>query len=191
MARNICGTPPHHHRGHRDRLHHVLMMWYDGLMRASNSPLRHAIKVLGATPVPRFGLPVQGEQTPPAAAPGRWSGGGESRPGPAAGLVGASLRLVTKRAGSSAEGAYAVSIVGMQPEQELPVNLVWPSTSRPGATSPPRTRDVVFIGNGLAEAMNIQVGETASPWSGARPPAECAACTMTVAGIYDVWHGGY
>ena len=89
--------------------------------------------------------------------------------------------LVTNRA-----GAFPVSIYGIEPEKEAPVNPIFQEEFlHAGRLLKADDEDVVFIGKGLADAMEIGVGDRIS-MSGKSTHEEMRKRTMTVIGIYDI-----
>ena len=70
----------------------------------------------------------------------------------------ASQRIITGGLASSREGAFAVSIVGVEPEKELPVSLVGQKVAK-GRYLEASDQDLVYIGQGLATAMGVDVGD--------------------------------
>lgn len=99
-------------------------------------------------------------------------------------VVAASRRINTGGLASNRTGAFAVGITGIEPEQELPVSLIAENTTG-GRFLTAADRDMVFIGKGLAEAMNVAVGDRFT-LAGRGTHDQMRSRTMTVAGIYDV-----
>jgi len=89
--------------------------------------------------------------------------------------------LVTNRA-----GVFPVSIYGIEPEVEAPVNPIFQEEFLlDGRLLEASDEDVVFIGKGLAEAMEVGVGDRIS-MSGKSIHEEMRKRTMTIIGIYDI-----
>ncbi|NQU29698.1 MAG: ABC transporter permease [Anaerolineae bacterium] len=106
----------------------------------------------------------------------------ESQPGVEVALRHANTGgLVTNRA-----GAFSVSINGIEPEKEAPVNPIFQEEFLlEGRLLKGEDEDVIFIGKGLADAMEIGVGDRIS-MSGKSTNEEMRKRTMTVIGIYDI-----
>ncbi|OQY32730.1 MAG: hypothetical protein B6243_07135 [Anaerolineaceae bacterium 4572_5.2] len=89
--------------------------------------------------------------------------------------------LITNRA-----GAFSVSIYGIEPEKEAPLNPVFQEEFLlDGRLLKADDEDVVFIGKGLADAMEVGVGDRISI-SGKSSHEEMRKRTMTIIGIYDI-----
>jgi ABC-type lipoprotein release transport system permease subunit len=87
--------------------------------------------------------------------------------------------MVTNR-----EGAFSVSIVGIEPEKEATVNLVAKNVSG-GRFLTSTDQESMFIGKGLAAAMNVSVGDRVT-LIGRTASKQMRKHTMTVVGIYDL-----
>ncbi len=89
--------------------------------------------------------------------------------------------LVTNRAGS-----FPISIYGIEPEIEAAVNPIFQEDFLvDGRLLKSDDEDMVFIGKGLADALEIGVGDRIS-MSGKSVHEEMRKRTMTVVGIYDI-----
>ena len=89
--------------------------------------------------------------------------------------------LVTNRA-----GAFPVGIFGIEPEIEARVNPIFQEEFlAEGRLLKADDEDVIFIGRGLAEAMEIGIGDRIT-MSGKSIHEEMRKRTMTVIGIYDI-----
>lgn len=83
-------------------------------------------------------------------------------------------------------GAFPVSIYGIEPEKEAPVNPIFQEEFLvDGRMLAANDEDAVFIGKGLADAMEIGVGDRITV-SGKSIHEEMRKRTMTVIGIYDI-----
>ncbi len=99
-------------------------------------------------------------------------------------VVAAAKRIVTGGIVTNREGAFAVSIVGVEPEKESRISPVAQNISA-GRYLGPEAEDVIVIGQGLATAMGVNVGDRITMV--ARSTHEqTRQRTMTVIGIYDV-----
>jgi putative ABC transport system permease protein len=82
------------------------------------------------------------------------------------------------------EGAFGVTIVGVEPEKEVAASL-WAQKVSDGRYLTSADTDMVYIGRGLAEAMDVGVGDRFT-LTGRDTHQEMRGRTMTVAGIYDL-----
>jgi len=99
-------------------------------------------------------------------------------------VLAASRRILTGGLASNREGAFPVSIIGIEPEQELPISLVAQNVVG-GRYLTAGDQDSIFIGRGLAEAMGVAVGDRIT-LVGRATHEQMRRRTMTVTGIYDV-----
>jgi ABC-type lipoprotein release transport system permease subunit len=162
----------------------ALMMFYDGLIAGFNQAIYgNAIKVLGGNiQVHAAGYREKANQTPllPLA---------DDQAVVKAALansqvVAATRRINTGGLASSREGAFAVGITGIEPEQEQTVNLTEQHVIA-GRNLTAGDGDMVFIGKGLADAMGVQVGDRFA-LTGRSAHEQMRLRTMTVAGVYDL-----
>jgi len=161
-----------------------MMMMYDGMVGGFKQAIYgNAIKVLGGNvQVHAVGYQEKAAQAPLLAL----------ADGPAIvkaalaqpQVVAASQRIITGGLASSREGAFAVSIVGIEPEKELPVSLVGQKVAQ-GRYLTAADQDMVYIGKGLATAMGVGVGDRFT-LAGRATHEQMRSRTMTVAGIYDI-----
>jgi ABC-type lipoprotein release transport system permease subunit len=162
----------------------AMMMIYDGLITGfTQSIYANAIKVLGGNiQVHANGYSAKVGQTPLLPVPNDDAvvKAAESQPQ----VVAASRRINTGGLATSREGAFSVGIVGIEPEKELPVNLVAQHVSS-GRFLTAADQDVIFIGRGLAEAMSVKVGDRIT-LVGRATHEQMRSRTMTVVGIFDV-----
>jgi putative ABC transport system permease protein len=87
---------------------------------------------------------------------------------------------------SNREGIFPVSIFGIEPEKEGAVNPIFQEEFlSDGRMLTSDDEDVVFIGMGLADAMDIGIGDRIN-MSGKSAHEEMRQRTMTVVGIYDI-----
>ncbi len=162
----------------------ALMMWYDGFVGGFEQAIySNAVKVLGgniqvhatgyrekADSMPL--LPLENDQVILDAALAQPQ------------VVAASKRIITSGLATSREGAFPVSIVGVEPELELPVSLVAQNVTA-GRYLSADDLDMAFIGKGLADAMAVTVGDRIT-LAGQALHEQMRNRTMTIAGIYDV-----
>jgi ABC-type lipoprotein release transport system permease subunit len=161
-----------------------LMMVYDGLIDGFNEAIYgNAIRVLGGNiQVHAEGYREEAEQTPllPLADDQAVVKAAEANP-----LVwAANRRINTGGLITSPEGAFAVGITGIEPEKELPVNLIGQNVSA-GRFLNANDADQLLIGKGLADAMGVQVGDRVS-LTGRATHEQMRSRTVTIAGIFDL-----
>jgi ABC-type lipoprotein release transport system permease subunit len=162
----------------------ALMMWYDGLIAGFDQAIYgNAIKVLGGNiQVYAEGyhsktnsnalLPLADDQAVVKAALVQPQ------------VLAATRRITTGGLATSREGAFAVEITGIEPEQEKDVNLAAQHVIA-GRYLTSSDADMILIGKGLAEAMGIQVNDRIT-LVGQATHAQTRQRTMTVAGIFDL-----
>ncbi len=100
------------------------------------------------------------------------------------GVVAAPKRIVTGGMLTNREGAFSVSVIGVEVEKESRVTPVAANISK-GRYLLPEDGDLMVIGQGLATAMNIDVGDRVT-LVGNSKNEQNRQRTMTVIGIYDV-----
>ena len=161
-----------------------LMMWYDGLIGGFNEAIYgNAIRVLGGNiqiHAPGYGaevnqlplLPLTNDQALVQAAEAQSQ------------VMAATRRINTGGMATTREGAFGVTIVGVEPEKEAPVSL-WAQKVAAGRYLTAADTDMVYIGRGLATAMDVAVGDRFT-LAGRALHQQMRSRTMTVAGIYDL-----
>lgn len=161
-----------------------LMMFYDGLMAGFDQAIYgNAIKVLGGNiqvhaqgynketgqnsllPLPDDQAVVQAALAQPL-------------------VESATRRIITGGMLTSPEGAFGVSIIGIEPKKEQGVNLAAQYLAA-GRYLSKDDGDLIFIGKGLAEAMNVGVNDRIT-MVGRSTHDQMRQRTMTIAGIYDL-----
>jgi ABC-type lipoprotein release transport system permease subunit len=162
----------------------ALMMFYDGLMNGFTDAIYgNAVKVLGGNiQVHSDGYRDQAESTPllPLADPQAVIKAAQANPLTEA----ATQRINTGGLVTNREGAFAVGITGIQPENELPVNLIGQNVKE-GRNLTGEDMDNVLIGKGLADAMDVKVGDKII-LVGRSQHDQMRQRPMTVVGIYDL-----
>jgi ABC-type lipoprotein release transport system permease subunit len=162
----------------------ALMMWYDGLIGGFNEAIYgNAIRVLGGNiQIHAAGYGAEVNQLPllPLANDQALVQAAQAQPQ----VLAAARRINTGGMATTREGAFGVTIVGVEPEQELPVSLVAQKVSA-GRYLAADDQDMVYIGQGLATAMGVGVGDRFT-LVGRAMHQEMRSRTMTVAGIYDI-----
>ncbi|MFZ5909139.1 MAG: ABC transporter permease [Chloroflexota bacterium] len=99
-------------------------------------------------------------------------------------VVSASKRINTGGMVSNREGAFSVTFVGLEPEKEAAINPVAQNISA-GRFLSPKDGDRVVIGQGLATAMEVGVGDRIVMVAHTKHE-QTRQRTVTVIGIYDV-----
>jgi ABC-type lipoprotein release transport system permease subunit len=126
----------------------ALMMFYDGLMSGFTDTIYgNAVKVLGGNiQVHAPGYRSQANSTPllPLADPQAVIKAAEANPQ----VLGATQRINTGGLVTNHEGAFAVGITGVQPENELNVNIIGQNV-KAGRNLTSADGDVILIGKGL------------------------------------------
>jgi len=162
----------------------ALMMWYDGLIAGFDQAIYgNAIKVLGGNiQVYAEGyhsktnsnalLPLADDQAVVKAALAQPQ------------VLAATRRITTGGLATSREGAFGVEITGIEPEAEKDVNLAAQHVIA-GRYLTSSDADMILIGKGLADAMDIQVNDRIT-LVGQATHAQTRQRTMTVAGIFDL-----
>jgi putative ABC transport system permease protein len=162
----------------------ALMMWYDGLIAGFDQAIYgNAIKVLGGNiQVYAEGyhsktnsnalLPLADDQAVVKAALAQPQ------------VLAATRRITTGGMATSREGAFAVEITGIEPEQEKDINLAAQHVVA-GRYLTTNDADMMLIGKGLADAMDIQVNDRIT-LVGQATHAQTRQRTMTVVGIFDL-----
>lgn len=161
----------------------MLMMFYDGFVTGfENAIYGNAIRVLGGNIQVHAEGYSEGTGTAMLPLPNDTAVIDAARGLPQVASV--SRRINTGGMVTNREGAFSVSIVGVEPESELPTNLVAQKVSD-GRFLTADDRDVVYIGSGLAKAMGAAVGDRIT-LVGRATHNQMRQRTMTVGGIYDV-----
>ena len=162
----------------------ALMMWYDGLVGGFNEAIYgNAIRVMGGNiQIHAAGYGAEVNQLPllPLANDQALVQAAQRQPQ----VISAARRINTGGMATTREGAFGVTIVGVEPEQELPVSLVAQKVSA-GRYLVVDDQDAVYIGQGLATAMGVTIGDRFT-LAGRDTHQQMRRRTMTVAGIYDI-----
>jgi ABC-type lipoprotein release transport system permease subunit len=162
----------------------ALMIFYDGLIAGFQQAIYgNAIKVLGGNiQIHAAGYAEAAGQTPliPLVGDEDLLGAVEQTRR----VVAASRRIVSGGLISNHTGALGVNIVGIEPEREKSVSLIANNISA-GAYLRAADGDVILIGKGMADEMELQVGDRVTLAGRARNEKSVRR-TMTVGGIYDI-----
>jgi ABC-type lipoprotein release transport system permease subunit len=162
----------------------ALMMFYDGLMNGFTDAIYgNAVKVLGGNiQVHADGYRDQAASTPllPPADPQAVIKAAEANPQ----TLAATQRINTGGLVTNREGAFSVAITGIEPEEELPVNIIGQNVKE-GRNLTSEDMDNILIGKGLADAMEAKVGDKII-LVGRSQHEQMRQRPMTVVGIYDL-----
>ena len=99
-------------------------------------------------------------------------------------VISAAQRIQTGGLMSNREGAFSVKIIGIEPEVEAPVSLINENIAD-GRWLAAADADSILIGQGLADAMGVQIGDRIT-MVGSDAHKQNRQRTMTVIGIYDI-----
>ncbi len=161
-----------------------LMMFYDGLMNGFTDAIYgNAVKVLGGNiQVHAEGYRAEVGSTPllPLTDAQAVVNAAEASPN----VLAATQRINTGGLVTNREGAFAVVITGIEPEKEVQVNLIGQNITQ-GRNLVSDDADNILIGKGLADAMDVTVGDRITV-VGRSQNKEMRQRTMTIVGIYDL-----
>jgi ABC-type lipoprotein release transport system permease subunit len=162
----------------------ALLVFYDGLIGGFEQAIYgNAIQLLGGNVqvhAPGYGEKIGRKPLLPLADPDAVVRAAEAQPE----VVAASKRIVTGGLVTNREGAFAVSIVGIETEKEAHITPVADNITK-GRYLAPDDGDMIVIGQGLASAMDIGVGDRIT-MVGNSKNEQNRQRTMTIVGIYDV-----
>jgi len=162
----------------------AMMMMYDGLIEGFNQAIYgNAIRVMGGNiQIHAAGyrekfesnplLALQDDEAVIQAALGQ------------PGVISATRRIQTGGMVTNREGAFSLSIIGIDPEAEAPISLIEQNIAD-GRWLTSDDQDVVLIGRGLADEMILKVGDRIT-LVGSDINKQNRQRTMTVVGIYDI-----
>jgi ABC-type lipoprotein release transport system permease subunit len=161
-----------------------MMMMYDGLMDGFTQAIYgNAIKVLGGNiRVHAAGYTEKADSLPllPVANDQMIIQTAKSIPN----VIAVSRRINTSGLATNTEGAFSVTITGLEPEQEAQISPIAQHVTS-GSYLTSNDQDVVLIGKGLADLMNVQVGDKIT-LVGRSTHQQMRQRSMTVGGIYDI-----
>ena len=99
-------------------------------------------------------------------------------------MISATRRITTGGLLTNREGAFPVSIIGIEPEAEAPISLIAKHITA-GRWLAGTDLDSVLIGRGLADVMGLKEGDRIT-MVGSDIHKQNRQRTMTVVGIYDI-----
>ncbi|MBI1855149.1 MAG: ABC transporter permease, partial [Chloroflexi bacterium] len=162
----------------------ALMMFYDGLVDGFNQAIYgNAIRVLGGNiQIHTAGYRAKADSNPllPLTNDSAVVKAALSQPN----VVSATRRIQTGGLASNREGAFSISIIGIEPEAEAPVSLIAANIAG-GRWLTANDQDSILIGKGLADVMGLKVGDRLTV-VGSDIHKQNRRRTMTVTGIYDI-----
>lgn len=163
----------------------AMMMMYDGLMDGFNNAIYgNAIRVLGGNiQVRAEGYREKVDSNPLIPLPNDEAVIQAALAHPD--VTAAFRRIQTGGLLSNREGAFPLSIIGIEPEAEEPVSLIAENVMDGGRWLAATDEDSILVGRGLAEVMDIKVGDRVTI-VGSDSHKQNRQRTMTVVGIYDL-----
>jgi putative ABC transport system permease protein len=172
-----------------------MMMWYDGLIDGFNNAIYgNAIRVLGGNiQMHAAGYREKVDSNPLIPLTNDMAAVETALKVP--GVISATRRIQTGGLLSNREGAFGVSIIGIDPEAEAapikegndagkPLSLI-AQNIKEGEWLTAAGGDAILIGRGMADVMNVQVGDRIT-MVGSDIHKQNRQRTMTVTGIYDI-----
>jgi ABC-type lipoprotein release transport system permease subunit len=161
-----------------------MMMMYDGLIDGFNNAVYgNAIRVLGGNvQIHAAGYRDKVDSNPLLPIPDADAVVAAVSAHPE--VVSAARRIQTGGLASSHEGAFPVSIIGIEPEAEAPISLIAENTQQ-GRFLESGDGDSILVGAALAEDMGITIGDRIT-LVGSDVHKQNRQRTMTVIGIYDI-----
>jgi len=162
----------------------AMMMMYDGLVDGFNNAIYgNAIRVLGGNiQVHAAGFRAKVDSNPLISLPDDSAVLQRARAN--ADVASSSRRIQTGGLMSNRAGAFTIGIVGIEPEVEADVSLIYENIAD-GRWLASDDGDSVLIGRGLADAMGAAVGDRLT-MIGSDANKQNRQRTMTVIGIYDL-----
>jgi len=161
-----------------------MMMMYDGLLDGFNNAIYgNAIRVLGGNiQIRAEGYREKVDSNPLIPLPNDEAVIQAALAHPE--VTAAFRRIQTGGLLSNREGAFTISIIGIEPEVEAPNSLIAENITD-GRWLAADDQDSVLIGRGLADVMGVQIGDRIT-MVGSDVHKQNRQRTMTVAGIYDL-----
>jgi ABC-type lipoprotein release transport system permease subunit len=162
----------------------AMMMMYDGLVDGFNTAIYgNAIRVLGGNiQVHAAGYRAKVDSNPLIPLPNDEAVVQAALANPD--VIAAARRIQTGGLMSNREGAFSISIIGIEPEAEAPISLINENIVD-GRWLAADDQDSILIGRGLADAMGVQVNDRIT-MVGSDAHKQNRQRTMTVIGIYDI-----
>ncbi len=162
----------------------ALLVFYDGMIVGMEQAIYgNAIEVLGGNiqvHAPGYNEKTGSKPLLPLDDPGAVVQAAEAHPN----VILATKRINTDGMVTNREGAFPVTIVGLETEKEAPYSVVAQNISA-GRYLAPDDGGLIVIGQGLATAMDIGIDDRITMVGNAKHE-QTRQRTMTVVGIYDV-----
>lgn len=162
----------------------AMMMMYDGLIDGFNQAIYgNAVRVLGGNiQIHTAGYREKFESNPLLALKDDLAvvEAALSQPN----VISATRRIQTGGLVTNREGAFPITIIGIEPEAEALVSLIAEHITE-GRWLAADDGDVVLIGRGLADTMSLKIGDRITV-VGSDTHKQNRQRTMTVAGVYDI-----
>jgi ABC-type lipoprotein release transport system permease subunit len=162
----------------------AFMMFYDGLMDGFNQAIYgNAIRVLGGNiQIHAAGYREKVDTNPllPLANDSAVVKAALADPK----VVAAVRRIITGGLATNHEGAFPMTIIGIEPEAEAPVSLIAAHIAD-GRYLTANDGDSVLVGKGLANVMQLKIGDRIT-LVGSDIHKQNRQRSMTVIGIYDI-----
>jgi ABC-type lipoprotein release transport system permease subunit len=161
-----------------------MMMFYDGLMDGFNNAIAgNAVRVLGGNvQVHAAGYREKVDSNPLLPLPDDAAVVKAALAQP--NVIAAARRIQTGGLVSNREGAFPMTIIGIEPQAEAPVSLIAEHIVD-GRYVQATDEDAVLIGRGLSDALSLKVGDRVT-MVGSDIHKQNRQRTMTVIGIYDI-----
>ena len=162
----------------------AMMMWYDGLLDGFNNAIAgNAVRVLGGNvQVHAEGYREKVDSNPLLPLPDDAAVVKAALAQP--NVIAAARRIQTGGLISNREGAFPMTIIGVEPEAEAPVSLI-AEHMVDGRYVETNDEDSILIGKGLADALSLKVGDRVT-MVGSDIHKQNRQRSMTVIGIYDI-----
>jgi len=161
-----------------------MMMFYDGLIDGFNNAIAgNAVRVLGGNvQVHAAGYREKVDSNPLLPLPDDAAVVKAALAQP--NVIAASRRIQTGGLVSNREGAFPMTIIGIDAEAEAPISLIAEHVVD-GRYLEANDEDSILIGKGLADALGLNVGDRVN-MVGSDIHKQNRQRTMTVIGIYDI-----
>jgi ABC-type lipoprotein release transport system permease subunit len=162
----------------------MLLMIYDGVIVGYEQAIYgNAIQVMGGNiqvHAPGYQEATSNNPLLPMADPDEVVRAAESHPD----VVLATKRIITGGLVTNREGAFSVTIIGLETEKESQISIEAQNISA-GRYLVADDGDMVLIGQGLATVMDVEVGDRIT-MAGKSTHEQTRQRTMTIIGIYDL-----
>jgi ABC-type lipoprotein release transport system permease subunit len=162
----------------------AMMLMYDGLVDGFNNAIYgNAIRVMGGNiqvHAPGYREKVDSNPLIPLANDKAVVQTALAHPD----VIAASRRIQTGGLLSNREGAFTISIIGIEPEVEAPTSLIAENVTE-GRWLVAEDQDSILVGRGLVDVMDVQIGDRIT-MVGSDAHKQNRQRTMTIVGIYDL-----